>query len=440
MSITAPVPTPAAAARTSVLDACAAGAPSRRRRRPAQPRPRPRLRRRRRRPGRRGGHLEPRDPAHPRRRRRRHLRGRRRRRRPLGRAHGLPVAVQATGHGAGPQRRRLRCSSPPAGCRACTSTRTGGSPASRPASSGSRSMEAAAEYGLAPLCGSSSDVGVVGLHPRRRHGPARAQARLRRRPRARRRDRHRRRPAAPGLRRDRARAVLGRPRRQGQLRHRHRAGVRAGAGAPAVRRRHLLRRRRRRRAAARASASGRRRCPRRSPPRSRSCGCPTDGGAAAAAARADRRPPAVRLRRRRPAEAERLLAPMQAAGTILLGYVGPMPDRPRWTRIHMDPMDPMPAWEKGMLLRELTAEAVDALLADGRPAARRPADHGRAAADGRGAGPAGRRCPTRSPGRDGACSLLVLGPAVPELAEIVPAIGRGVLARAGSPWAARRVG
>ena len=86
------------------------------------------------------------------------------------------------------------------------------------------------------------------LHARRRHGLARPQARLRGRPRPGRRDRHRRRPAAPGLRRLRARAVLGRPRRQGQLRHRHRAGDRAGAGRLALRRRHLLRRRRRPRA------------------------------------------------------------------------------------------------------------------------------------------------------------------------------------------------
>ena len=186
-------------------------------------------------------------------------------------------------------------------------------------------MEAAAEFGLAGLCGSSSDVGVVGYtlgggmgSLGRKHGFAADHVPGRR-------DRHRRRPAAPDLRRLRARAVLGGPRRQGQLRHRDGAGDRAGAGAVAVRRRHLLRRRRRPRrcctgfrqwaptpagggqhldrdpADAPTWRSCRRRCAGRP---SSTCGSPTP-------ATTTPRPSACS-------------SPMKAAGTILLGYVGPM--------------------------------------------------------------------------------------------------------------------
>ena len=118
----------------------------------------------------------------------------------------------------------------------------------------------------------------------------------------------------------------------------------------------------------------------------------------------------------------------------MLGYVGPM-RTDEMDAIHMDPVDPMPAWEKGMLLTELTEETVDALLAAAGPQVADPADHGRdpAAWAGRWAGR--RRCRTRSPAASGAFSVLVLGPAVPELAEVVPAVGKGVLG-ALLPWAA----
>jgi hypothetical protein len=42
--------------------------------------------------------------------------------------------------------------------------------------------------------------------------------------------------------------------------------------------------------------------------------------------------------------------------------------------------------------------------------------------------------PNAVPGRSGAYSVLVLGPAVPELAQVVPAVRKGVLA-ALQPWA-----
>jgi UDP-N-acetylenolpyruvoylglucosamine reductase len=66
------------------------------------------------------------------------------------------------------------------------------------------------------------------------------------------------------------------------------------------------------------------------------------------------------------AEGERLVEPMQAAGRVLLGYIHPMLPG-EMDSIHVDPVDPLPAWEKGMGLAELSAEAVDALLATAGP-------------------------------------------------------------------------
>jgi hypothetical protein len=133
------------------------------------------------------------------------------------------------------------------------------------------------------------------------------------------------------------------------------------------------------------------------------------------------------------AQAERLLSPMKVAGTILLGYVGPM-RTDEMDSIHMDPTDPMPAWEKGMLLRELTEDAVDALLAAAGPQLDIPLIMAEIRLMG---GALGRPAtvPNAVPGRSGAYSLLVLGPAVPQLAQVVPAVGKGVLA-AMAPWRA----
>jgi FAD/FMN-containing dehydrogenase len=133
------------------------------------------------------------------------------------------------------------------------------------------------------------------------------------------------------------------------------------------------------------------------------------------------------------AEAERLLSPMKTAGTIVLGYVGPM-RTDEMDAIHMDPKDPMPGWEKGMLLAELTEETVDALLAAAGPQVPIPLIMTEIRLMG---GALGRPAavPNAVAGREGAYSVLVLGPAVPELAEVVPAVGKGVLG-ALMPWAA----
>ena len=132
-------------------------------------------------------------------------------------------------------------------------------------------------------------------------------------------------------------------------------------------------------------------------------------------------------------EAERLLAPMREAGQILLGFVGPI-RTDETDGIHMDPKDPMPGWEKGMLLAELSEETVDTLLAAAGPQLDIPLIMVEIRLMG---GALGRPAavPNAVAGREGAYSVLVLGPAVPELAAVVPAIGKGVLS-ALMPWAA----
>ena len=63
---------------------------------------------------------------------------------------------------------------------------------------------------------------------------------------------------------------------------------------------------------------------------------------------------------------ESLLAPMRQAGQVILDGVGRIP----YTQadlIHQDPTDPMPIWEKGALLRELTTDAVEGLVETAGP-------------------------------------------------------------------------
>jgi FAD/FMN-containing dehydrogenase len=133
-------------------------------------------------------------------------------------------------------------------------------------------------------------------------------------------------------------------------------------------------------------------------------------------------------------EGERLVAPMQDAGRVLLGFVGPI-RTDEMDSIHMDPVDPLPAWEKGQLLTDLPEEAVDALLAVAGPQAEIPLMMVEIRLLG-GALSRPAKVPNAVPGRDAAFSMFVLGPGVPELAEVVPAVGRAVLGALG-PWKAQ---
>jgi hypothetical protein len=132
-------------------------------------------------------------------------------------------------------------------------------------------------------------------------------------------------------------------------------------------------------------------------------------------------------------EGERLIAPMKATGTILLGFVGPILTT-EMDSIHMDPVDPLPAWEKGMLLAELSADTVDSLLAVAGPQVEIPLIMVEIRLMG-GALARQPEVPNAVAGRNGAYGVLVLGPGVPELAQVVPAVGKGVLG-ALQPWAA----
>ncbi|MQA34894.1 FAD-binding oxidoreductase [Modestobacter roseus] len=134
-----------------------------------------------------------------------------------------------------------------------------------------------------------------------------------------------------------------------------------------------------------------------------------------------------------PERCAELLAPMQAAGRILLGHVGRMLPT-ELDAVHMDPVDPMPTWERGVLLRELTAGTVDALLAAAGPGVDVPLVSVQLRQLG-GALARQPRVPSAVAGRDGAWGLMVIAPGVPELADVVPVVVRGVLGAA-EPWRA----
>jgi FAD/FMN-containing dehydrogenase len=133
------------------------------------------------------------------------------------------------------------------------------------------------------------------------------------------------------------------------------------------------------------------------------------------------------------AEAERMLAPMKEAGTIVLGFVGPIRTT-EMDSIHMDPVDPMPAREKGLLLSELPADAVDALLATAGPQVDVPLIMVEVRLMGGAlARPAAQ--PNAVPGRSGAFAVYAIAPGVPELAQVAPMVLGGVVG-ALSPWRA----
>lgn len=66
------------------------------------------------------------------------------------------------------------------------------------------------------------------------------------------------------------------------------------------------------------------------------------------------------------ADGERLVAPLRAVAPAIIDAVGEMPYTAVGA-IHADPVDPIPAYERTALLRELPLEAVDALVAVAGP-------------------------------------------------------------------------
>jgi FAD/FMN-containing dehydrogenase len=133
-------------------------------------------------------------------------------------------------------------------------------------------------------------------------------------------------------------------------------------------------------------------------------------------------------------EGAALLAPMRAVAPAIMDLVGDMPYA-AVDSIHMDPVDPMPTWERGATLRALPAEAVDALLAAAGPDVEVPLIMVELRHLG---GAVARPAPTPNAvaGRGAAFALFALGPMAGPLVETVPALTQAVVDRM-APWAAR---
>lgn len=133
-----------------------------------------------------------------------------------------------------------------------------------------------------------------------------------------------------------------------------------------------------------------------------------------------------------PAEGEALLATMRAAGRPVLDAVSVMPYA-AIGMVHSDPVDPMPTHEAADLLRELPREAVDALLAVAGPSSPSP----QVIVELRQLGGAISREPRHASAvshRDAAFALNVIGALAPEIAQVVPVHAEEVR-RALGPWA-----
>lgn len=126
-------------------------------------------------------------------------------------------------------------------------------------------------------------------------------------------------------------------------------------------------------------------------------------------------------------EGAELLAPMRGTGTVLIDGVGPIPYTAADV-IHQDPTDPMPVWEKGALLADLPAAAVDELLAVAGPTSGSPLTMVEVRLMG---GALARQpiVPNAVPGREGAYTLFALGVLAPGIEEVVPVAGAAVLDR-----------
>jgi hypothetical protein len=129
-----------------------------------------------------------------------------------------------------------------------------------------------------------------------------------------------------------------------------------------------------------------------------------------------------------------LLAPMRALDApVIIDAVAEMPYT-RCQEIYHDPEDPLPVWESGLVLNDLPPDAIEKILEVAGPGVDFPI----VMAEVRHLGGALARMP-ESPnavaGRDAAFTWWVLGPMFPGLEAIVPGIGYGLL-DALKPWAA----
>ncbi|HEX4470640.1 MAG TPA: FAD-binding oxidoreductase [Nocardioides sp.] len=128
-------------------------------------------------------------------------------------------------------------------------------------------------------------------------------------------------------------------------------------------------------------------------------------------------------------EGERLLAPMREVAPPMIDMVGRMPYA-ELDKIHLDPEHPVPFEEGGVLLRELGPDTLEAILAEAGPEAQCPLLLVEVRLMG------GALASDRSDavgGRDAAYSLFAVGALMPPIAEAVPGALRRVIA-AVEPW------
>jgi FAD/FMN-containing dehydrogenase len=129
------------------------------------------------------------------------------------------------------------------------------------------------------------------------------------------------------------------------------------------------------------------------------------------------------------AEGERLLAPMREVAPPMMDLVGRMPYA-ALDKIHMDPEHPVPFEEGGLLLSELGPDTIEAVLAQAGPDATCPL----LLVELRllGGALAGDRTDAVG-GGDAAYSMFAVGALMPPIAEAVPPAIRGVVG-ALAPW------
>ena len=122
-----------------------------------------------------------------------------------------------------------------------------------------------------------------------------------------------------------------------------------------------------------------------------------------------------------------VVSPMRRVATPIVDMVADMPAA-AIDAVHCDPTEPMPAWATGAFVDRVEAGTIDALLAAAGPQLELPLIMVELRAIG-GAGMRGTAgCLPRAPYLVG-----VIAPMVPPLADVVPAVGHGVLDALG-PW------
>ncbi|MCD2187119.1 FAD-binding oxidoreductase [Actinomycetospora soli] len=127
-----------------------------------------------------------------------------------------------------------------------------------------------------------------------------------------------------------------------------------------------------------------------------------------------------------------ILAPMRRVATPVLDMVGDLPSI-AIDVVHCDPTDPMPAWITGGYLREITTETIDTVLAVAGPQHELPVVVVELRQTGGQALRGTQGVAARAPYAVG-----VVAPMVPELVDVVPALGLG-LVDALAPWSAGTV-